>query len=210
MEKKLSFLGIDRSPPLSPSVSSARNPAAKRNDGAAGWPRCCLVIWETWSGLVIGECGSVAEGSSASRRRRKRSVTAGRRGGVTKGRGCSPVVRSPFSASIFLLSFLVTRSVVHVVIQLSYRRIWKTNFSKNLSNLDDDLTIFPRRTNRYRYRSHINETFQLPRTSIYSKKSKCEKKSVLNSPLFSSLCPRHRQGKTKVEEERLIGNTTRR
>ena len=146
MEKKLSFLGIDRSPPLSPSVSSARNPAAKRNDGAAGWPRCCLVIWETWSGLVIGECGSVAEGSSASRRRRKRSVTAGRRGGVTKGRGCSPVVRSPFSASIFLLSFLVTRSVVHVVIQLSYRRIWKTNFSKNLSNLDDDLTIFPRRT----------------------------------------------------------------
>ena len=87
---------------------------------------------------------------------------------------------------------------------------FETNFSKNLSNLDDDLTIFPRQMDRYRYRSHINETFQLPRTSIYSKKSKCEKKSVLNSPLFSSLCPRHRQGKTKVEEERLIGNTTRR
>ena len=57
-------------------------------------------------------------------------MTAGRRGGVTKGRGCSPVVRSPFSASIFLLSFLVTRSVVHVVIQLSYRRILKRIFLK--------------------------------------------------------------------------------
>ena len=137
-------------------------------------------------------------------------MTAGRRGGVTKGRGCSPVVRSPFSASIFLLSFLVTRSVVHVVIQLSYRRILKRIFLKIFQISTMISQFFHGERYRYRYRSHINETFQLPRTSIYSKKSKCEKKSVLNSPLFSSLCPRHRQGKTKVEEERLIGNTTRR
>lgn len=93
---------------------------------------------------------------------------------------------------------------------------FETNFSKNLSNLDDDLTIFPRQMDRYRYRSHINETFQLPRTRNEGKihflqKSNCEKKSVLSWILLSSSsCPRHRQGKTKVEEERLIGNTTRR
>lgn len=47
-------------------------------------------------------------------------MTAGRRGGVTKGRGCSPVVRSPFSASIFLLDPRYC-TIVHAVIQLSYR-----------------------------------------------------------------------------------------
>lgn len=143
-------------------------------------------------------------------------MTAGRRGGVTKGRGCSPVVRSPFSASIFLLSFLVTRSVVHVVIQLSYRRILKRIFLKIFQISTMISQFFHGERYRYRYRSHINETFQLPRTRNEGKihflqKSNCEKKSVLSWILLSSSsCPRHRQGKTKVEEERLIGNTTRR
>lgn len=43
LEKIVIFGDRSISTPI-PSVSSARDSAAKRKDGAAGWPRCWLVI----------------------------------------------------------------------------------------------------------------------------------------------------------------------
>lgn len=76
-------------------------------------------------------------------------MTAGRRGGVTKGRGCSPVVRSPFSASIFFLdprySTLHHRPRANSII-ISGKDV--KNFSRNFS--------FQSRT----YRRMISQFFQ--------------------------------------------------
>ena len=54
--------------------------------------------------------------------------------------------------------------VVHVVIQLSYRRILKRIFLKIFQISTMISQFFHGERYRYRYRSHINETFQLPRT----------------------------------------------
>lgn len=101
-------------------------------------------------------------------------MTAGRRGGVTKGRGCSLVVRSPFSASIFLLdprySTLHHRPRGNSII-ISGKEI--KNFSRNFS--------FQSRT--YRMISQFfqrididiersSEIFQLPRTKRRVEKGK--------------------------------------
>lgn len=93
-------------------------------------------------------------------------MTAGRRGGVTKGRGCSPVVRSPFSASIFLLD--PRYSTLHRPrgnsIIISGKDV--KNFSRNFS--------FQSRT----YRRMISQFFQrsISISSAAVKSSNCQER----------------------------------
>lgn len=107
-------------------------------------------------------------------------MTAGRRGGVTKGRGCSPVVRSPFSASIFLLdprySTLHHRTRGNSII-ISGKDV--KNFSRNFSLQS---RTYRRMISQFFQRIDIDierssEIFQLPR-----RKRRVEKGKSVFSP----------------------------
>lgn len=116
---------INRYPP--PRAASSPGISPNAGDPGNGWKVQMRFYRGTWSSLVIGECGSVAEGSSASRSGEKRSVTACRRGGVTKGRGCSSDdARRSFSGRLFRFTIFPSRNLCCStlctgLIRLSYR-----------------------------------------------------------------------------------------
>lgn len=101
-------------------------------------------------------------------------MTAGRRGGVTKGRGCSPVVRSPFSASIFLLD--PRYSTLHrprgnsIIISGKDVKNFSRNFSFQSRTYRRMISQFFQRIDIDIERS--SEIFQLPRTKRRVEKGK--------------------------------------
>lgn len=105
-------------------------------------------------------------------------MTAGRRGGVTKGRGCSPVVRSPFSASIFLLD--PRYSTLHrprgsIIISGKDVKNFSRNFSFQSRTYRRMISQFFQRIDIDIERS--SEIFQLPR-----RKRRVEKGKSVFSP----------------------------